>query len=108
MNEDTLLAMSRGNEPERCSIAARIVCDHYGITEEQLLSHVKTGAWAWPRLVAYWLATDAMRVSLHGAGRWFGRDHASISYGKKKIQDAIATMPILAKRLEELKRKAVE
>jgi chromosomal replication initiation ATPase DnaA len=55
----------------------------------------------WPRMVFYWLAGEANH-SLSAIGRFTHRDHTTIRYGVKRVQEERTVNPSFCRHLDRL------
>ncbi len=74
-------------EPEEISVAQikKMICSHFKVTEEELLSKSRKKSIALPRQFGMYLARKHTEESLENIGRQFRRDHATVLYAVKKI-----------------------
>jgi chromosomal replication initiator protein len=83
----------------------RRVADHYGIRIADMHSARRARAVARPRQVAMYLAKQLTPRSLPEIGRKFGgRDHTTVMYAIRKIEDLRTTEPQLSEDIEMLRR----
>jgi len=74
----------------------RAVCEHYGLAMGDLLGPSHRQAFARPRRVGYWLAREYTSCSWGQISSAFGgRDHTTVLYGWRKVQDAGPSEDIL-------------
>jgi len=67
--------------------AARIVCDHYGVSWAVLVSGRRRADLVLPRHVLFYLCRDVAKISLPRIGYMFGgRDHTTILHATRKIK----------------------
>jgi chromosomal replication initiator protein len=100
-----------GRQPERMTIAQIItaVCDHYGVTPEQLHSRSRSRAIAFPRQMAMYLARTETDASLPQIGEKLGgRDHTTILYGYEKIASLAETDTEIRRSVMEIKSALYE
>ncbi|WP_425105466.1 helix-turn-helix domain-containing protein [Ancylobacter sp.] len=72
--------------PVRIDDVQRVVCRHYGVTREDLLSQRRTAAVVKPRQIAMYLAKVLTLRSLPEIGRRFGgRDHTTVLHAVLKL-----------------------
>ncbi len=74
-------------EPAELSVAQikKLICTHYRISEQDLLSRSRKKVIAEPRQLGMYLARKYTDDSLEQIGREFRRDHATVLYAVKKI-----------------------
>jgi chromosomal replication initiator protein len=83
----------------------RRVAEHYGIRIADMHSSRRARAVARPRQVAMYLAKQLTPRSLPEIGRKFGgRDHTTVMYAIRKIEDLRTTEPLLSDDIETLRR----
>jgi chromosomal replication initiator protein len=81
------------------------VAEHYGIRIADMHSARRARAVARPRQVAMYLAKQLTPRSLPEIGRKFGgRDHTTVMYAIRKIEDLRTTEPLLSDDIETLRR----
>jgi hypothetical protein len=87
------LVASGGGEPslQRVSLAAitDTVCRYFTVQKCELLSIRMTAELVYPRQICYYLTRKLTTASSMGVGRFFGRDHATVLHGDKKIRRLI-------------------
>jgi hypothetical protein len=92
--------------PVTISMIQEIVCDHYGITHNDLVCKRRTMNIVLPRQVAMYLCKALTPHSLPKIGaRFGGRDHTTCLSNVRKIERLMAIDPELAKTLEILTAK---
>jgi chromosomal replication initiator protein len=83
----------------------RRVAEHYGIRIADMHSARRARAVARPRQVAMYLAKQLTPRSLPEIGRKFGgRDHTTVMYAIRKIEDLRTTEPHMSDDIETLRR----
>ncbi|MBD3764109.1 MAG: chromosomal replication initiator protein DnaA [Rhodobacterales bacterium] len=83
----------------------RKVAEHYNVRLSDLIGPKRVRTIARPRQIAMYLAKQMTLRSLPEIGRRFGgRDHTTILYGVKKIEELISTDSQLADDLQLLRR----
>ena len=63
------------------------VCAYYGVQKTDLLSKKRNKELVKPRQVCMYLMTDLMPIPLDTIGQAMDRDHATVIYGKNKIDE---------------------
>ena len=87
--------------PERI---LRSVCRYYGVEEETLLSSRKARNIAEPRQVAMYLIRTGLGTSLTEIGKRFSRDHGTVHYAIRKIEQRLrAKDRELETRIQEIR-----
>jgi len=83
----------------------RKVADHYTIRVSDLLSHKRNRVFARPRQVAMFLAKEMTDRSLPEIARKFGgRDHTTIMYGVRRVEQLIDSDQGIAEDVDLLRR----
>ena len=68
------------------------VCEHFGLTIDELLSSSRTARVAWPRQLAMYLAREHTQASLPTIGAAFGgRNHTTVMHAVKRTEHRMAT-----------------
>jgi chromosomal replication initiator protein len=94
----SLPARSRERSVKEIQTAA---CNQFGVSADELVSHMRTARVAWPRQVAMFLARELTSESLPAIGRQFGgRDHTTVLHACRRAAERIAA--------DEQSRLAVE
>ncbi len=84
----------------------KLVCEHYGMKQADLISDRRARAVARPRQVAMWLAKSLTTRSYPDIGRRFGgRDHTTVLHAVRRIEELKLSDPQIAADLETLGRK---
>jgi len=88
-------------EPEEISVSQikKMICSHFKLSEQDLLSKSRKKIIALPRQMGMYLARTRTEQSLEAIGREFRRDHATVLYAVKKISKELDTS---SKRRSEL------
>jgi chromosomal replication initiator protein len=84
---------TNGANPRPASIPdiQDVVCAHFAITREQLLSKSRTARLAMPRQLAMYLARTHTKESLPAIGEAFGgRNHTTVMHAVKKVTELLA------------------
>ncbi len=81
-----------------------VVCEHYQVGQKDVLGEDRRQNIALARQVAMWLCRQMLGLSYPALGRAFGgKDHSTVIYSVKKIQDLQADDKILKQLLKDLK-----
>jgi len=84
----------------------KIVCDHFGLKLSDIKAKKRTKAVALPRQVAMYLTKRLTDMSLSEIGKGFGgKDHATVIYAYKQIEDKRAKDEAFNRLIENLMRK---
>ena len=80
-----------------------VVCEQYGISQEDVLSKKRSRDIALPRQIAMYLCRDLTQLSTTNIGRAFGdRDHTTVMHGCDKIAEEMKNNFSFKKRVEEI------
>jgi chromosomal replication initiator protein len=80
----------------RCSVddIQQRICEAFGLSLEQLLSHSRAQPVAWPRQLAMYLARELTDATLPQIGRAFGgRNHTTVLHACKRTAERMAADP---------------
>ncbi|MGA9659481.1 MAG: chromosomal replication initiator protein DnaA [Asticcacaulis sp.] len=84
----------------------KLVSEHFGLKQADLLSERRTRAIARPRQVAMWLCKQHTTRSYPDIGRRFGgRDHTTVLHAVKKVEELLQADDQIARDVEALTRK---
>lgn len=84
----------------------KVVAEHYGLKQADLISERRARAVARPRQVAMWLAKQITTRSLPDIGRRFGgRDHTTVLHAVRRIEELKADDAGIARDVDVLLRK---
>jgi len=81
---------------ETCAVVTpdtvvRYVCKYYGVEESQLKSPHRSRNISEPRQIAIYLIRELTGLQLDAIGKYFNRDHGTISVSIKKIQNLLSS-----------------
>ena len=83
----------------------QIICDHYNLTQEQLLSKKRSNEIAIPRQIAMYICRVVCEESFPKIGTEFGgKDHSTVMFSVEKIENEIKVNKDLANIIEKLKK----
>lgn len=84
----------------------RIVCEHYGVSPDELQSVVRTQVLVRPRQVWAYLAKETTDLSFPQIGRYLGgRDHTTQVHAHNKIKSMMEGDAAFAAEIDHLKTK---
>jgi chromosomal replication initiator protein len=84
----------------------KIVCDHFAIRVADMKAKKRTKEVALPRQIAMYLSKQLTNLSLNDIGKNFGgKDHATIIYACKQIEDKRSKDEAFNRMVENLSRK---
>lgn len=83
-----------------------VVCEHFGITKEQIKSKSRSNDIAKPRQIAMYLSKNMTDASLDYIGSMLGgRDHSTIIHGINKITEEYASDEKVKNIIDTIKKK---
>ena len=83
-----------------------VVSDHYGIRTQDIIGKKKDAEIVFPRQIVMYLAKELTQTPLKNIGQFLGgRDHTTVLYGKRKIEEQLQTDESLRSVMEVLKKK---
>lgn len=68
----------------------RVVCKHFGISHNDMISPRRDHAVQRPRMIAMFLAREFTSHGLPALGRYFRRDHTSVLHSVRKAAEMVA------------------
>ena len=82
-------------KPEPISIEKIIaeVARTYNVSESDILSNRRTASLALARQVSMYIARETTELSFKAIGEKFGKDHTTVLYNVKKIEDFLKDKP---------------
>ncbi len=87
-------------------LIVEIVCDHFQISMDQILSKSRTSEIARTRMIAMYLAKTMTDASQDAIGAFLGgRDHSTVIHGIKKIETEIQENETMRNQIEVIKKK---
>lgn len=88
------------------SYILRVVSEHYGVSEDLIMSDKRTKEIALPRQIVMYLCNEMTDCTLNEIGDFLGgKDHSTIIHGKDKIAKEIKKNPDFASKIEIIKSK---
>ncbi|MDD6038187.1 MAG: chromosomal replication initiator protein DnaA [bacterium] len=96
------------NKPKEITLQliVEIVCDHFQISFDQILSKNRSNEIAKPRMIAMYLAKNMTDASQEAIGSFLGgRDHSTVIHGIKKIEAEIQSNEVIKNQIEVIKKK---
>ena len=103
--QNSLSQLMKSQEGRRITpeLIISVVCDQYGVTQEDVVSKKRSRDIAMPRQIAMYLCRDLTQLSTTNIGRAFGgRDHTTVMHGCDKIAEEMKNNFSFKKRIEEL------
>ncbi len=98
-------ADSGGRRQRSLSEIQAAACEHFGVSEEELLSSARTQRVAWARQVAMYLSRELTGESLPAIGRHFGgRDHTTVLYAWRRTSARMVSDEDAREAVEKLCR----
>jgi chromosomal replication initiator protein len=93
--------LSPGHGTQTVTAIQAAICEHFGLSSNELLSSARTQRILWPRQLAMYLARELTGESLPAIGRQFGgRDHTTVLHAWRRTAARITA--------DERSREAVE
>jgi len=102
---DSLSQLIKKPESRRVTpeLIISVICEQYGVTQDDMLSKKRSQNIALPRQIAMYLCRDLTQLSTTSIGQSFGgRDHTTVMHGCDKISDKMKADFSFKKRIEEL------
>jgi chromosomal replication initiator protein len=94
-------ASAAGHSSRSVAEIQAVACEHFGLSQEELLSSSRTPRISWPRQVAMYLARELTDESLPAIGRHFGgRDHTTVMHACRRTAARVTS--------DDASRQAVE
>ena len=85
-----------------------VVCEHFHITKEQMISKSRSNDIAKPRQIAMYLCKNMTGVSLENIGELLGgRDHSTVIHGINKVEAELQTNEATVNLLNTIKKKII-
>jgi chromosomal replication initiator protein len=95
--------ISDEEKPITVDAIQKVVCEHFGVKLQDMKARKRTKEVATARQVAMYLAKRFTNLSLTEIGNAFGgKDHATVIYACRQIEEKKAKDPALAKIIETL------
>lgn len=82
-----------------------VVCEHYHLTKESILSDKRTKDLAKARQIIMYLCHYMTNLSLKSIGEILGRDHSTVSHGVNSIEEDMQTDVTLKNNVDILRKK---
>ena len=83
---------ARAPGPPTIERIQQVVCEHFSLTREELLSASRAARIAGPRQLAMYLAREHTQASLPAIGAAFaGRNHTTVMHAVKKVRKQLET-----------------
>ena len=83
-----------------------VVCEHFHITKEQMISKSRSNDIAKPRQIAMYLCKNMTGISLENIGELLGgRDHSTVIHGINKVEAELQTNEATVNLLNTIKKK---
>jgi len=82
-----------------------VVCDYYGVTQNEICSVLRKKEVRWPRQVYGFLCCEYTNNPLHKIGDSINRDHSTILHSKRTVLNEIEFNSDVRVQIEELKSR---
>ncbi len=107
--EDALKDIIYPNAPKEITpkLIIQIVCEHYGVSPDDIISKKRNSEFVQPRQVIMYLCRELIGISLQSIGKELGKkDHTTVIHGINKIKDELGNgNEELRNRIEIIKKK---
>ena len=106
--EDALKDIIHPDKPKEVTptLIIEMVCEHFGVTPEDITSKKRNSEFVLPRQVVMYLCRNMLAISLSNVGKILGKkDHTTIIHGIKKIEEDILVNEDLRTKIEIIKKK---
>lgn len=88
------------------SFIVTIVCEHFGVNTEDIISKKRNSEFVLPRQIIMYLCRELTDTSLTNIGKVLGKkDHTTVLHGIKKIAEDVKTNQELVNKLEIIRKK---
>ena len=87
------------------SMLLEIVADHFVVSSDDIISARRDKEIVIPRQVVMYLCRNELNMKQEAIGRLLDKDHSTIIYGLKKIDQLLKTDESLRTTVEVLKKK---
>ncbi|MGN0342273.1 MAG: chromosomal replication initiator protein DnaA [Roseburia sp.] len=83
-----------------------VVCEHFHVTMDQMISKSRSSDIAKPRQIAMYLCKNMTDISLETIGSLLGgRDHSTVIHGVNKIEEEVSSNESTSNLIEIIKKK---
>ena len=90
----------------KIDLLQKIICEKYSISIEDIKGNKRNNEIAYPRQIAMYIARNYIKESLPKIGSDFGgKDHTTVMYSVKKIEEEVKTNSSLAEEIEKIVEK---
>ena len=105
--EDILKDVMSTDESEQLTprILMNVVCEHFRISEEDLMSSRRNKEIVMPRQITMYLCREVLNMKQETIGRLLHKDHSTVIYGIKKVHDDMANDEDMRITIEVLRKK---
>lgn len=80
----------------------KAVANYFNISSGDIRGKKRTKNIAWPRQVAIYIIDQLGEYSMNEIGNEFGKDHTTVMYAKKKVEETIKANPILEPAIQKI------
>ena len=88
------------------SIIVKVVAEHFGITQEDIISKKRNSEFVIPRQICMYMIREYTTTSLESIAKMLNKkDHTTILHGVKKIESEMNTNPDIKNKIEIIKKK---
>ncbi len=103
----SIITPDQRKEPT-CQLIIEVVCEHFHISPEQMISKNRSANISHPRQIAMYLCNELTSDTYKSIGNYLGgKDHATVLHGIKKIRDEMESDAELRGIVETIRRKII-
>jgi chromosomal replication initiator protein len=88
------------NQDISIDLICKSVCFHYNLSEQEIKADIRHRAIVEPRQIAMYFAVYYTRLTISKIGNYFGRDHATVLYSRRSIDNLKNTDKEFAKKID--------
>ncbi|MEG1847430.1 MAG: chromosomal replication initiator protein DnaA [Lachnospiraceae bacterium] len=106
--EEALKDIIYPNKPREITplLIMEVVCEHFGISKEDLVSKKRNSEFVMPRQIVMYLCRDLTDTSFIGIAKLLGKkDHTTILHGSNKVMEDIKVNKELEQKIDVIKKK---
>jgi chromosomal replication initiator protein len=92
----------------KVKIIQDVVCEFYGLTLEAIKQKSRKAEIAHPRQVLSYFLMMNTAMTFQSIGRIFGKDHTTVIYAKRRIEDLTFSDPMVKDEVETIKKRIKE
>lgn len=81
------------------------VCEFYDVDKTHVYDHKRTASLVWPRMVIAYFAIELLQMTLVETGRRMNRDHTTILWSRRQVQNRKHCEQLFSAEVEEIRRR---